>query len=297
MITGEYLVLHGASALAVPVKYGQSLHVENTGQNGILTWETHVRGHVWFTGTFKSHDVEIVETSHKKTATFLQGILKAAGQLNPLLFNKDKGIRITSHINFDIKWGLGSSSSLIANIAQWAGVDAFDLFFRTSNGSGYDIACAQNNKPIQYKIENKKPVWSSVDFWPPFSDKVFFVYLGKKKNSEQAIRQFSNNGNVVHSDLEATSSITHQLVQTKELGSFEELITKHEHIIGSIINETPVKKTLFPELNGAVKSLGAWGGDFAMLTWPGNQDELQEYLKGKGLKTFFRFDELVKYQR
>ncbi len=62
---------------------------------------------------------------------------------------------MNTHLDFPRDWGLGSSSTLINNVAQWAQVDPFDLHFKVSNGSGYDIACANEDSPIVYSTQNQ----------------------------------------------------------------------------------------------------------------------------------------------
>jgi hypothetical protein len=58
------------------------------------------------------------------------------------------GYNITTHLNFPKKWGLGTSSTLINNIAQWLQIDAFTLLNNSFGGSGYDIACKITNTII-----------------------------------------------------------------------------------------------------------------------------------------------------
>ena len=52
----------------------------------------------------------------------------------------------------------------------------------------------------------------------------------------------------------------------------------------------PVKKRLFPDYPGSIKSLGAWGGDFILAT--GTESE-REYFKEKGYTTLRSYRELI----
>ena len=63
---------------------------------------------------------------------------------------------ITTKLTFPRAWGLGTSSTLISLIAQWAKCDPFELLFEAFGGSGYDIACATANSPISYQLPRKK---------------------------------------------------------------------------------------------------------------------------------------------
>jgi hypothetical protein len=42
-----------------------------------------------------------------------------------------------------------------------------------------------------------------------------------------------------------------------------------------------------------VKSLGAWGGDFVLMTNSRSDKELKAYLHAHNLKVVFKFDELI----
>jgi hypothetical protein len=55
----------------------------------------------------------------------------------------------------------------------------------------------------------------------------------------------------------------------------------------------PVKKMRFPGFKGAMKSLGAWGGDLVLVTWEESEEELRKYFDTKGLRLIFRYDDLI----
>jgi hypothetical protein len=92
----------------------------------------------------------------------LISILHQGYLLNRNFITGSMGYNITTHLNF-LKMGTGNSSTLINNIAQWLQIDAFTLLNNSFGGSGYDIACAQNN-PILYHLKGK-----------PIVDKVFSI--------------------------------------------------------------------------------------------------------------------------
>ena len=96
-------------------------------------------------------------------------------------------------MNFNKNWGLGSSSTLINNISQWAEVNPFNLLWSVSNGSGYDIASSLSNGPIIYKLMNNKPIYDFIEFKPLFHQNLFFVYMNKKKQREDEVKYFNNN--------------------------------------------------------------------------------------------------------
>ncbi len=205
LISGEYAVLDGAMGLAVPTRFGQSMAVKEI-PGRVLKWKSlDEKGTVWLDTTINPHELNTVPSTpseHSVRAT-LVNILAEAQKLNPEFLTKDSGFEIETHLTFPKNWGLGTSSTLINNIAQWAQIDAFQLLWNAFKGSGYDIACAQHNGPILYQLLNGKPKVQSVPFDPTFKDAIFFVYLNKKQNSREGIAAYEKlffNRNVLVDD-------------------------------------------------------------------------------------------------
>ncbi|MCF6306520.1 MAG: GHMP kinase [Flavobacteriaceae bacterium] len=301
LITGEYVVLDGAKALALPTKFGQSLEVEPIDEPKIIWKGIDVNGKTWLDFTFPIHEVLIEKpqiTSLLKTAdpvyneeeTRLISILKNAQKLNATLFKKESGFLITTKLDFPRNWGLGSSSTLINNIASWANINAFTLLENTFGGSGYDIAAAQNNKPILYSHINNKPLIGEINLNWNFTEQLFFVHLNKKQSSSDAINYY-NLQKKKNSGLKSKISLlTIKFTICKNLSQFEKLISEHEQVISEIINKKTIKELLFNDYQGSIKSLGAWGGDFILAT--GDKSNW-EYFKKKGFKTILSFQEMI----
>jgi hypothetical protein len=57
------------------------------------------------------------------------------------------GYNITTHLNF-LKMGTGNFLYLNKQYCSGLQIDAFTLLNNSFGGSGYDIACAQNNCPL-----------------------------------------------------------------------------------------------------------------------------------------------------
>jgi hypothetical protein len=74
---------------------------------------------------------------------------------------------------------------------------------------------------------------------------------------------------------------------------FFNLMHQHELIISGILGITPVKQQLFPDFQGEIKSLGAWGGDFIMAGSFLSPDAVRDYFKKKKLDVIFRWAEIV----
>lgn len=291
LISGEYVVLDGALSLAIPTKYGQSLSVEAQ-EKPTLFWKSFDKSkHVWFENKFKlGSDNLLKQIQHDDISKRLIQILNATKDLNPRFLKEAHGFKIETHLEFPKNWGLGTSSTIINNIAQWANVDAFKLLENTFGGSGYDIACAQHNKSITYQIDNKKPVVETVDFSPSFKEHLYFVYLNKKQNSREGIKHYHENKENAQSTIEAINKITLEMICCETLLQFQNLMIKHETIISKITKQTPVKDLLFQDFDGAVKSLGAWGGDFVMVASKHNPNE---YFKGKGFETIIPYSSMA----
>jgi len=294
LLTSEYLVLNGATALAVPLKFGQRLQViEN--ESGVISWNSIASdGSDWFRGKYAISDFSIIESSNASIAVHPQKLMLAAKKLNPSFCSNSYGCSVISTLNYPLLWGLGSSSTLIAAVAGWAGIDPFELHFSVSKGSGYDIACAINNSPLLYSLSNNKPLIEPVRFLPLFHEKIFFVYQGNKKDSVEGINQFRSRNSVPDTaTIEKASSITAKMLKACTLADFEACMVEHEELISNLIGLPTLKQRIFNDLPGEVKSLGAWGGDFCMLTWNGDPKLISSYLKSKGLETWFNFNDIV----
>ena len=291
LITGEYLVLDGALALAIPTKYGQSLTVEPC-ENGQLNWESFDhQGNLWFEAHLPLKDgfQEAHELSDPITKRLLQ-IINAIKKQAPLFLNGNSGLKIKTHLDFPRDWGLGTSSTLINNIAQWANIDPYILLEDTFGGSGYDIACAQHNTPITYQLENNGRTVIEHSFNPQFKDHLYFMFLNKKQNSRDGIASYKKNQSTSDLALSEVNAITNDMIRCTSLETFQFLMQSHEIIIADIIKQKPVKERLFNDFKGSIKSLGAWGGDFVLVA---SEEDPKHYFKEKGFDTIISYREMV----
>ena len=295
MITGEYLVLKGAKALSIPLKKGQGLKISEHQGNPSLVWKTFVKGQHWFDAVFSLNEFVIGNTNDFPTAQNLRELLLAAKKIRPGFLADNIQYEATSELDFDINWGLGSSSSLMANIACWAEIDAFDLFSKVSSGSGYDLATSMSDKPILYHITGNKPSIGKLDFYPVFHEHLYFVYLGRKRNSAQEVKNF--NGLVGErdftKDIMTIDSITNAMSLTTELQEFRKLMREHEKIISGLLDMPPLSDKIMQGFNGEAKSLGAWGGDFALVATEMNRDYVSSWFRKQDFQTWFRYEELA----
>ena len=294
LLTGEYLVLRGALSLALPLKFGQSLEVKPLdGDGNLLKWTAFRPDGAWFSVVLNCETLHVISTDDRVKAEKLSSILLAVKQLNPNAFSMS-GLEFVTRLGFNPEWGLGSSSTLIANLSRWANVNPYELLRMTFGGSGYDIACATAEQPILYQLVGGNPKVESVKFSPSFSDRIFFVYQGQKQSSSKEVGNFKERMRQTNFDKEIAevSEITKSLVSINSFDDFCRLLREHEDIISYCIGREPLQKH-FPDFEGTIKSLGAWGGDFFMAATDWNVEKVKRYFSEKGLTVVFGYDEMV----
>lgn len=298
LLTGEYFVLEGAKSLAVPTTCGQDLVVEPIYEPQLL-WNSYTNeGECWLEAIFDLPKLRLASATFEaekdggndKLAENLYKILVEAKKLNPSFLNAEKGISVKTNLTFPKNWGLGTSSTLINNLANWAKVNPYKLLENTFGGSGYDIACAQNNTPILYTKNRFEPIIEKVEFNPIFKDQLYFVYLNKKQNSREGIKHYKKLKGNLTSEINQISKLTDEFLICKNLEDFEKLLIEHEQIVSKTIQIKPIQELLFLDYFGQTKSLGAWGGDFILAT--GNE-ETPTYFNKKGFETVIPYQDLI----
>ena len=291
LLTGEYVVLDGALALALPTKFGQNLNVEPIPSEQILWKSFDQDGSVWFEDAFTFDEIinKPFDAENSVKNTLLE-ILHEAFQMNPDFLLDKNGFAIHTHLTFPKNWGLGTSSTLINNIGQWLNIDAFELLNRSFGGSGYDIACAKRDSPIVYQLINNQPQFKTVEFYPEFRNHLYFVYLNRKQSSKSAIANYINNQHNVGKTIDKINKITNSILSSSDLKSFVYEMEKHESIMSEVLETITIKEALFDDFKGVIKSLGAWGGDFVLVI---SKDDPSHYFNERGFETILRYDEMI----
>ena len=324
LLTGEYLVLKGATALALPLKKGQSLETEILDSNeGLIYWDAFYKSTVngqqsmvngqqtmvngqwstvnsqthWFSAVLDKSDFSVKNTDDKEKAERLSDILSKAKDLNGNIFTESHDFRFRTHLDFDPQWGLGSSSTLINNIAEWAKINPYKLLDQTFKGSGYDIACAKSNHPIFFKVMTDDPQAISqniekANFNPAFKDNLYFVYHGHKQNSAREIKAFLNKENNFEKEIKSISEISRILPDIQTLRDFCYFIKIHEEITAKCLEQKRLKK-YFNDFEGEIKSLGAWGGDFFLVATEWDEQKVKKYFDSKDLNIVFKYNDIV----
>lgn len=296
LISGEYAVLDGAWALGLPTRFGQSLSVRlRESKASRLFWESlDPNGAPWFQAEFDPKEFEPSEASDLGVAQRLKSVLHACRRLNPNFLN-ETGIETLVHtqLEFPSSWGLGSSSTLIYNIASWAGVDPYVLLGSTFGGSGYDIACAGSETPVLYRIvRGDSPKVRPVDFRPAFDRELLFVHLNRKQDSRDGINLYRKNGPKDPRLIDRISEIGLALCEASKPADFIELLREHEQLVSRLLGGyPPVGERLFSDYKGLVKSLGAWGGDFVLAV--GEPLYSRDYFHSLGYETTVSYWDMV----
>lgn len=295
LITGEYLVLKGAKALALPTRFGQEMEVsyQETKESPTLIWDAFDSNNkIWFQTSFELPSLKLISTTDEEKSQSLYSLLSLCFRNNPELYKENSNIQIKTYLEFPNDWGLGSSSTLISNLSKWSKVDAFKLLKSISKGSGFDVAVALENKAIIYQILDNKPTWKPVNFNPNFLDKIYFIHLNQKQKSEKQIELFEQNSNNLDFKINKINDLTLSLINDTQISEFEIFLDNHENIISDQINSIKIQDDLFPDYQkGVVKSLGAWGGDFVLVTIK-NENDLN-YFREKGYDTILSYDEMI----
>jgi mevalonate kinase len=237
--------------------------------------------------------LKILESSDPEKADHLRNMILACIELLPEfqedLFRWD----VETELDFSPEWGFGSSSTLTALLAEWAEVNPLDLHFMTSEGSGYDVACAIADGPIFYKLRDQSPQYHHVPFHPPFSEQIYFAWLGTKQSSSLQVERFAERVQPDYQTIHHFSTMTEGLMDAEDLITFQELLKEHEKRLSDLLEMEMIATSRFPELPGAVKSLGAWGGDFIMIASDASEQDLYSYLYEKDIKIIYRYQDLV----
>ena len=214
--------------MALPCKKGQILEVKPL-RGSDLVWESFdENGDLWFESQISLYDFSPVRTSDEEVSKFITKLLKGAVRQNSEFLNNWNGYRVNTRLEFSRHWGLGSSSSLIYTVSEWAEINAFHLYFDLGSGSGYDVACAFADGPINYQITEEELRYSEVDLNYTFEECLFLVYLGKKQNTEAAINYYRKRVRDSKGLVSSINELSESILECNDKKTFEELLVEHE---------------------------------------------------------------------
>lgn len=292
LLTAEYLVVKGAKALAIPTRVGQHLEVkESTGSE--LNWKSlDHEGKEWFSAKFDLLGFDCMKTSDEEIAERLRKILRAVCNDNSDFLSKWKKYKVTTRLDFPREWGLGTSSTLIYLLSTWAEANPFLVYFDVFDGSAYDIACADADGPLLYEFNGESIHFESVDWAPKYLDNLYLIFLGQKQDSALSLRDFLKK-KIRKADICEATTLTENFISAHDIETCDEIINEHEQKMSEWIGQSSLMCERFSDYWGKIKSLGAWGGDMALVTSRRDPEETKNYFKDKGITYMTPFKDMV----
>jgi len=283
LLTGEYAITQGARGIAMPTHFGQHLSVESHQGPEHVLWEAlDHENQQWFTAGF-DHEGRLLHTSSKGIAETLQGFLA------PIRKSKawNATVHVQTRVDFPRLWGLGTSSTLCALLAQWAEMDTLS-YRKLHGGSGYDLACAQANGAIAYSLVDGVPEVLPVQL-PEVLQSVVFVYRGAKQQTHSSLKLVERKP-FSKGQCKEITQLSEAFLRANSLKELESIIEQHELLIANHLGLERAFEGPFQGIHGQVKSLGGWGGDFVMLT---RFEENRQWLKTNGFNTIIPFETMA----
>ncbi|WP_027377073.1 GYDIA family GHMP kinase [Kaistella palustris] len=290
LLTSEYVVLDGALALALPTKWGQEFFYEEIEDGrSLISWTAMHKCVPWLQAEIDYRHGKVLSTNLPDSAAFILKVLLQIKETSGAQLQKDSSYSLTTNLQFPPDYGLGSSSTLMNNLAEWAETDPFVLNEICLGGSGYDIAVAKARKAVLYQNLGSERKTETLKYNPVFKNELIFIHLNQKQNSRDGIKLYREK-TASSSFISEFSELTHQIVQAYNLQDFSDLMAFHEEKLSDFLGMETVKQKHFSDCPVFVKSLGAWGGDFVMSTkFPGYEN----YFWAKGFSTVFDWKGLI----
>ncbi|KQM44695.1 GYDIA family GHMP kinase [Chryseobacterium sp. Leaf201] len=289
MLTSEYFAMDGALVLAVPTRLGQEFYFrEKDNGESLIFWEAYHQNKLWLRAVIDYNNWQVKETNIPSGAEFILKTLQNVQSLSETKFKNSFTYHLKTNLQFPADFGLGSSSTLMTNLAEWAQVDPFHLNKISLGGSGYDIAVAKEKAAVLYQ-SMPEIKYEKVNFNPSFKNELIFIHLNQKQDSREGISLYKSK-NKSKNKVDEFSDLTRKILLCNELENFSELMVIHEQKISDFIEIPAVKSRLFIDCPVFVKSLGAWGGDFVMSS---KFDGFKDYFWGKGFNTIFEWSEII----
>lgn len=289
MLTSEYFAMDGALVLAVPTKLGQEFSFdEQNDEKSLIFWNAYHQNKLWLQAVIDYKNWQIIETNIPSSAEFILKTLKNVQSLSTTKFKSNCTYHLKTNLQFPADYGLGSSSTLMNNLAEWAEIDPFHLNAISLGGSGYDIAVAKERSAVLF--QNKPEIkYEKVNFNPSFKNELIFIHLNQKQDSREGISLYKSK-NKSQKRVDEFSNLTKNILVCNELENFSQLMLIHEQKISNFLEIPTVKERFFADCPIFIKSLGAWGGDFVMSS---KFEGFRDYFWGKGFNTIFEYSDLI----
>ena len=325
LLSGEYVVLDGATALGLASRLGQSMEVFRGGEPGRLRWTAHDHlRHPWLKANYRIVDgqwsVDEGDVATSEAAVMLRNWLQTAWTLmakasegsasgygeafwNDIL--RQEGLTVHTRLDFARSWGLGSSSTVMALLAQWLEVDARTLYTLTTNGSGYDLEVALQNSSILYRLPYGRPITNSTST-PPLEPIVQPIHYhapqggclwlvdpgGKQTSAKEVVRYHNLDSKRRLYCVEEISSLSKELATCHEVDRMLEYFVRHDSVLENLLQQPCLHRISGKGFPGRLKSLGAWGGDLFLAVSNCPEDAVH-WLKNQSDWSIYPFDQLI----
>ncbi len=290
LLTSEYVVLDGALALAVPTKSGQEFfYGEIEDGNSLVFWDAFHQNQLWLHAEIDYKNGKILATNLPDAAEFILSVLMKVKELSVVKFKNGETYHLKTSLQFPANFGLGSSSTLMNNLGEWAEIDAFHLNEICLGGSGYDIAVAKEKSAVLFQKTETGNCIEKIDFNPDFRNELILIHLNKKQNSREGINLYRSKEKLPEL-IDEFSALTRAILLCNDLGKFSQFMEIHEQKLSDFLGIEKLKEKYFENCPVFVKSLGAWGGDFVMSR---KFSGFREYFSGKGFSSVFEYEDLI----
>lgn len=289
MLTSEYFAIDGALVLAVPTQLGQEFFFEEVvNDQSTIVWEAFHQNKLWLRAVINYHTWAITETNIPDAAAFILNVLRNVQSLSTHIFQSNSSYYLKTNLQFPANYGLGSSSTLMTNLAQWARIDPFTLNDMSLGGSGYDIAVAEAKSAVLYQNKPDRIVQPLI-YEPAFKEELLFIHLNQKQDSREGIRLYKSKekSELLISEF---SALTRAVVDAQDLEKFSELMVIHESKLSNFLGIATAKEKYFNNCPSFIKSLGAWGGDFVMAS---KFEGYHDWFSQRGFQTIFSWSEII----
>lgn len=272
LLCGEYAVLAGVEALALPVHLGQGLKVWEvpTQGNSKIIWQSlDLHGKSWFDCRIDSEIMHVHEASDDEIAKTLIHIFREIKTKNPDYFDH-KTIRLETNVEFNRAWGLGTSSTLVSLLNRWSGANAFALQQAGFGGSGYDVAVGLTGKPLVYWLENEEPNWEPWKLDSNLTNHWYLAFPGHKMNSRESLKSLKGKLLEMQQDtlfLQQLSACIQTIKHPRSIPLLEAMLEMWQALISQYLGIPKAYDDLGikPSQGGLCKWLGAWGGDVLLV--------------------------------
>jgi len=271
LLAGEYTVLLGLEAHAVPVKSGQWLEffAYNTPDNQAPTVHFKAfddRGEIWLENVYDL-DSDAWRNPPVPELNAFDTILKF---VNDEFWEPQTSYRLETRLEFGRETGLGSSSTFIALMSQCFRLNPQKLQEHIFGGSGYDVAVACLGKSLSFWRNDKGAHYRPWKLPSELTQNWHVVFMGKKVNSRKSSTAILEKLEEILTEpfykqqFERVLSIVRDAETT---ASLEAALEMYQMLLAQLLEmETPYKQLgLKPVKQGLCKWLGAWGGDMLLV--------------------------------